>query len=155
LTRQVLVNLVRSAKTSLILVSFAAYRVAELADEIGVAAQRDVDVRLVLEDSEADGGSLRFAATKAFSELGSAVNFYHWPPADRPVNSSGGRASMHVKSALADEHTCLVTSANLTGQAVDVNMELGLLVRGGPVPARLSRHFRQLMVDGVLKPVPQ
>jgi len=151
LTRQVLVNLVRSARTSLILVSFAAYRVADLVAEIAAAATRDVDIRLVLEDAEVDGGNLSFAATGAFADLGSAVSFYHWPPADRTVNSSGGRASMHVKAGIADEHTCLVTSANLTGQAINLNMELGLLVRGGPVPARLSRHFRQLMVDGVLK----
>ncbi len=57
---------------------------------------------------------------------------------------------MHAKAAIADEHTALVTSGNLTGHALTANMELGVLVRGGPVPRRLARHFRQLMMDGVL-----
>jgi hypothetical protein len=34
------------------------------------------------------------------------------------------------------------------------NMELGLLVRGGPVPRRLAAHFTQLMTDRVLDRVP-
>jgi cardiolipin synthase len=43
-----------------------------------------------------------------------------------------------------------VTSANLTGHGMNENMELGLLVRGGPVPRRLAAHFAQLMTDRVL-----
>ena len=55
-----------------------------------------------------------------------------------------------MKAAIADEHAALVTSANLTGAALDENMELGLLVRGGAVPRRLSRHFMTLIDEGVL-----
>ena len=43
---------------------------------------------------------------------------------------------MHAKAAIADKRAALATSANLTGHALDLNMELGLIVRGGPVPAR-------------------
>ncbi|MFN8105307.1 MAG: phospholipase D-like domain-containing protein [Acidimicrobiia bacterium] len=42
--------------------------------------------------------------------------------------------SLHAKCAVADDHTALVTSANLTGAGLEHNMELGLLVRGGGVP---------------------
>lgn len=151
LTREVLLEVIRSASNSLILVSFAAYRVADVIDELSVAVGRGVDVRLVLEGAEADGGTLRFAASDAFSELGRTVTFYEWPLDERPVMAAGSRAAMHAKTAIADEHTALVTSANLTGHAIEANMELGLLVHGGPVPVRLVRHFRQLMVDGVLR----
>ena len=47
----------------------------------------------------------------------------------------------------------LVTSANLTGAALGENMELGLLVKGGSAPRRLSRHFMGLIDAGVLEPV--
>jgi hypothetical protein len=32
-------------------------------------------------------------------------------------------------------------------------MELGLLVRGGAIPRRLSDHFRQLISSGTLIPI--
>ena len=57
---------------------------------------------------------------------------------------------MHAKAAIADEQVAFVTSANLTGSAIEANMELGLLVRGGSVPRRLERHFRALMSVGRL-----
>jgi phosphatidylserine/phosphatidylglycerophosphate/cardiolipin synthase-like enzyme len=56
-----------------------------------------------------------------------------------------GRAALHAKAAIADDHTALVTSANLTGFAIKDNMELGLLIRGGPVPGRLASHLRELI----------
>jgi len=44
-------------------------------------------------------------------------------------------------------------SVDVMGDARQVQhlVELGLAVHGGPVPVRPSRHFRQLMVDGVLR----
>jgi hypothetical protein len=54
------------------------------------------------------------------------------------------------RAAIADEHTALVTSANLTGAAQDHNMELGVHINGGPIPRRLARHYRALMASGVL-----
>jgi cardiolipin synthase len=68
--------------------------------------------------------------------------------------SEGGlERAMHAKAAIADEQVAFVTSANLTGSAIEANMELGLLVRGGAVPRRLARHFRALMGAGHLEEV--
>ncbi len=149
-TQDVLCEVIRSASGCLILVSFAAYRIPVIADEIATTARRGVDVRMVLEGAEVAGGTLRVAAADAFRALRGLVSFYEWPLDQRPAVAAG-RASMHAKAAIADEHTALTTSANLTGHAIAANMELGLLVRGGPVPVRLARHFRQLMVDEVLR----
>lgn len=151
LTREVLLEVIGSATWSLILVSFAAYKVTDVTAALAEAARRGVDVRLVLETSEADGGTLKGpGAARAFSSLAELVTIYEWPAERRAPLPDGGRGAMHAKAALADEHTALVTSGNLTDYALTANMELGLLVRGGPVPRRLSRHFRQLMMDGVL-----
>lgn len=151
LTPEVLAEVINSAKGSLILVSFAAYKVTEVNDALAAAAGRGVDIRLVLETSEADGGSLKGpGAAAAFTDLAGMVTLYEWPAGKRPPLPGGKHGSMHAKAALADEHTALVTSGNLTAYAMAANMELGLLVRGGPVPRRLARHFRQLMVDGIL-----
>jgi hypothetical protein len=59
LTRAVLVNVIRSATERLVIVSFAAYKVTLVVDELAVAADCGVDVRLVLETSEASSGGWR------------------------------------------------------------------------------------------------
>jgi cardiolipin synthase A/B len=126
-------------------VSYAAYKVSDLVSALHAARGRGVDIRFVLETAEASGGALSFDASAAFAALVGQARFYVWPAERRPP---GGK--LHVKAAIADEDCALVTSANLTGAALDQNMELGLLVRGGPVPRRLSRHFMSLMDDNVL-----
>jgi phosphatidylserine/phosphatidylglycerophosphate/cardiolipin synthase-like enzyme len=153
LTRAVLVDVIRSATEGLVVVSFAAYRVALVVDELAAAASRGVDVRLILETSEASGGRLEVDAADAFTSLRASVSFWVWPADQRPMLPSG-TAALHAKAAIADHHTALVTSANLTGHGMNENMELGLLVRGGSVPRRLAAHFTQLMADHVLIQIP-
>jgi phosphatidylserine/phosphatidylglycerophosphate/cardiolipin synthase-like enzyme len=58
-----------------------------------------------------------------------------------------------VKCAVADAEWLFLSSANLTQQAFTVNMELGMLVRGGTMPGRVEEQFRRLIQDGVLKAV--
>ena len=60
---------------------------------------------------------------------------------------------MHAKAAFADDKIAFVTSANLTGAAQADNIELGVVIRGGPVPQRLGAHFRTLMANDILRPV--
>lgn len=51
---------------------------------------------------------------------------------------------------MADEHTALVSSANLTGHALTENMELGVKLVGGSAPRDLAAHFLALMKSGLL-----
>jgi hypothetical protein len=48
-----------------------------------------------------------------------------------------------------------VSSANLTEFAMNLNMELGVLARGGALPASIGAHFRWLMEERILMPVPR
>jgi phosphatidylserine/phosphatidylglycerophosphate/cardiolipin synthase-like enzyme len=49
---------------------------------------------------------------------------------------------------------CLfLSSANLTEYAFTVNMELGLLVMGGPLPCQVEEQFDRLIAAGVLERV--
>lgn len=149
-THAVLVDVIRRAQHQLIAVSFAAYRVEDVNVALAAAAARGVDVRLILETSEDSGGALGLDAALAFRSLGSMVSFWVWPAELRPQHERR-RATQHAKAAVADDRIAFVTSANLTGQALDANMELGLLVHGGRVPHRLAAHFRQLMDEGTLR----
>jgi phosphatidylserine/phosphatidylglycerophosphate/cardiolipin synthase-like enzyme len=49
--------------------------------------------------------------------------------------------------------TVLLTSANLTNKAASDNLEAGLLIKGGDLGERLSRHIDDLRTNGILQPV--
>ena len=146
LSSQVLLDLIHEARQQLIIVSFAAYKVPEIVAALKQAAERAVDVRLVLETAEDSGGHLKKDAADAFHELHHIVSFWVWPKSNRPESG----ASMHVKAAVVDGRAALVTSANLTGSAMDKNMELGVVIRGGAVPRRLADHFQALAANGTI-----
>jgi phosphatidylserine/phosphatidylglycerophosphate/cardiolipin synthase-like enzyme len=143
-TLGVLLQVVKSARERLVIVSFAAYKIADVVDALRDAAARDVAIVVVI-DEATDAGN-------AFSRLAGAAQLYCWPAAGMLL-PNGGKVRMHVKAAVADDHTALVGSANLTGQALSENMELGLLVEGGDIPRRLDAHFRGLIAAEVLVPV--
>lgn len=137
-------DVIRDAEERLIIVTYAAYKVGDLIEELAAAADRGVEITMILETDKAGGGTLTFDAKKAFSDLKGKVRFFVWPPEKRPA-LDGGKVSMHAKAAIADDRVALVTSANLTDRAVSDNLELGVLIRGGDVPRRLAAHFRELI----------
>ena len=55
---------------------------------------------------------------------------------------------------MADDEAVFVTSANLTEAALERNIELGLLVRDRALAASVSSHFRALIDQGLLSPLP-
>ena len=54
-------------------------------------------------------------------------------------------AAVHAKCAVADSKLAFITSANLTTAAMERNMELGMLIRGGSVPQQLRQHLAALV----------
>lgn len=153
LTREVLIDVIRSAKRDLIVVSFAAYKVPAVVEQLGAAADREVNVRLILEQPAEAGGALHLAAAPAFQSILSKVSLFEWPAEKRP-KLANSRASLHAKATVADDHTAFITSANFTGHAIKENIELGLLISGGAVPKRLSTHFRRLIDEAIFTPLP-
>jgi phosphatidylserine/phosphatidylglycerophosphate/cardiolipin synthase-like enzyme len=55
---------------------------------------------------------------------------------------------------VADDEAAFVTSANLTEAAFDRNIEVGVLTRDHVFAASLARHFRTLIEQGLLLPLP-
>jgi phosphatidylserine/phosphatidylglycerophosphate/cardiolipin synthase-like enzyme len=60
---------------------------------------------------------------------------------------------MHAKAVVADSHVAFLTSANLTEAALERNMELGVLIRGGMLPVSIERLVDALVISGELQPV--
>lgn len=150
-TDQALLDLISGAKSELLIVSFAAYRIGPIVRALQEALERGVVITIVLESGKKDEGILEFEATRAFGEkLLDQCHVYNWPIAKRPTDSGGRHGSLHAKCAVADNATALISSANLTEFAMLLNIELGVMIKGGDVPFRISQHFRGLVDNGVL-----
>lgn len=128
LTSGVAVEVVRSAKTSLLIASFAAHGALDVVEEIGRAVGRGVQVDLVLEEST--------RASMAFAALPEEVCVWH---------RTGVAGVMHAKFLAADRHTALLGSANLTDRALSDNIELGVVLRDPVTVEPLVDHFRWLL----------
>lgn len=149
-TREALLEVIQAADHQLTLFSYAGHHVPDVVAAVLACVDRGVHVRMVLETAKDSQGGLSVDAASAFGHLAGKCTFYVWPLDRRQVHSDKS-ASMHVKAALADDHTVLVTSANLTGAALLRNMELGLLVKRGPVPVTFASHVDALIDQGELR----
>jgi phosphatidylserine/phosphatidylglycerophosphate/cardiolipin synthase-like enzyme len=63
----------------------------------------------------------------------------------------GNQGLMHVKCAIADRECNFLTSATLSGNAMAINMELGVCIHGGPLPEQVERPFDDLLARGDLQ----
>jgi len=149
-TEQALLELVESAKTSLLIVAFAAYKIPALVEAINVAASAGVNVACVFESHDASGGKVSFPFAKKLG-LGPLVRRFVWPMTKRPKDSVGHYGSLHAKCAVIDSNLLFLSSANLTECAFNLNMELGVLIKGGSLPIAVESHFQTLIATGHLE----
>ena len=153
-TEQALLELIAAARKRLIVVSFAVYKVPEVAAALVACAGRGCEVAVVVESEVESGGKVTFEMSQALgSEVAKHATLYTWPSELRPETGNGKRASLHAKCAVADEKRLLVSSANLTEYAFTKNIELGLLVEGGDTPRRVQQYFDALIAGRVLRPI--
>ena len=105
-----------------------------------------------MEEPEASAGKINQDTIKELGELiKRRAKVYVWPLSQRQRDDHGHYGTLHVKCAVADDKLLFISSANLTGHALSLNMELGVLIRGGTLPRNVSEHFGRFIEDGVLK----
>jgi phosphatidylserine/phosphatidylglycerophosphate/cardiolipin synthase-like enzyme len=153
-TEQVIFDLIQCAETRLTVMSFGIFQVPRLIEGLEAALARAVDVRIVLGERESQTD---WVIDQQTYQLGSVVSanstVYRWP-ADRRLRDTGGRSGlMHIKAIVADSQVAFLTSANLTEAAFELNMELGVLIRGGHLPSTIDRLIDSLLESGTLKPL--
>ena len=150
-TEQVILQVIELAKERLLVVSYAVYKIPRVCGALVRAADRGVRLRIVVEAGDRQG---THSVQSKLAALGAAVagraEVYYWPAEQRPRNETEGQGVLHVKAAVADGRVLLLTSANLTENAFTLNMEMGVLVSGGGLPAQAERHFERLIDAGVL-----
>ena len=148
-TEQALLQVINAAGQFLFITSFVAYDVSTIVKALNAANDRGVVISMLLELSERHGGSLTFDAIGKLRELVPSARLYAWNDKSDPF--SNGR--VHAKVAVADDRICFITSANLTGYAMEKNMEAGVLISGGHIPKLLDNHLRSLVDTKIVSPV--
>ena len=151
-TDQALLELINGARHKLLLVSFAVYKVQPIVEALENALRRNVEVIICLEDAAESQGKVSFSGIKAFSSsMFRLASFYDWPIENRPHSQDGRFGSLHAKVAVADRARALISSANLTEYAMDMNIEMGVLIEDEGLGEKIDRLFADMIIRGVFR----
>lgn len=151
-TEQVLCELIESARNRLFIVSFVAYEVATIIKTLQDAIGRRVQIDVLLESSIERGGKVAVDSVSIMKEAIPSANIYVWlNKLSKDISFLPG--AVHAKCAVSDGKLAFITSANLSVAAMERNMELGILVRGGHLPEELHRHLDALVTTEIVEQV--
>lgn len=148
-TEQALLQVIDAAKQTLFVTSFVAYDISAIVEALNDASTRGVSISMLLESSQGHGGSISFDVIGKMRTLVPSAKLYAWR--ERAAPFADGR--VHAKVAVADGDVCFITSANLTGHAMEQNMEAGVLISGGQIPRLLHEHLQALVDTKTVSPV--
>lgn len=146
LTAGVLHELIAGARERVLLVSFAAFTLADLAGDLTEAVGRGCDVDVVFETEEDSAGAYHGPHGTPFGSV-AGIRRWRWPADQRPEAG----AVLHAKLLVVDGCRALIGSANLTHRALNANVEAGLLIHDRAVAGELEQHVRDLMLIGTLR----
>lgn len=148
-TEQALLQVINAAEHTLFITSFVAYDVSTIVQALNTAAKRGVSISILLELSKAQGGNVSIDGIEMMRVLVPKARFFAWHDKDELFQEG----SVHAKVAVGDGKVCFITSANLTGYAMERNMEAGVLITGGDVPRTVFQHLQSLVDTSVVSPV--
>jgi phosphatidylserine/phosphatidylglycerophosphate/cardiolipin synthase-like enzyme len=161
-TRRVFEELIESAQQSLYISTYVYFDGPKAFDALArrMTTSPDLRVTLLLNIQRMRGDTT--ASDHLVRKFADRLWKVDWPGTVHPhvfydpraveLDASGG--VLHAKAVVADDEVVFVTSANLTEAAFERNIELGLLVRDRTLAASASAHFRQLIENGLLRPLP-
>lgn len=151
-TEQVIREVIDQASVNLFIVSYVFYNAKSIVAGLNDATDRGVSVRILLESSTEHGGAVTGDGLQAMHLAVPKADLFIWSPMQKAESAGSMSAAVHAKCAVADHRIAFITSANLTSAAMERNMELGVLVRGGTTPHRLHSHLDALIVTGTILP---
>ena len=140
-------QVIDAAKHTLFITSFVTYDIPRIVKALNCAADGGVSVSILLELSQSHGGKVSIDGIGKMRMAVPRAQLYVWSAQTAPF--VGG--SVHAKVAVADNRVCFITSANLTGYAMERNMEAGVMMTGGDIPVSLSAHLQALVDERVIQ----
>lgn len=78
---------------------------------------------------------------------------YYWPVEHRERNYAGWPGKLHAKLAIVDE-VVMVSSANLTDDAFNRNMEVGVMITSAEFRRAIKVPLASLIADKTLQIMP-
>lgn len=150
-TEQALLEVINSADSKLFIVSFVAYNFQTIMQSLQKATDRGVQIDILLESSKGHGGTVNIDSIKAFRSHLPSANLYVWNAESKFSGKLNG--SVHAKCAVADGNLAFITSANLTMAAMERNIELGVLIRGGDLAKELNSHLDALVITKIIEKI--
>jgi phosphatidylserine/phosphatidylglycerophosphate/cardiolipin synthase-like enzyme len=151
-TGQALLELINDASEELTIISFAIYRIPQIVAALNSALRRNVKVRVIAERSITERTSEILNVEDNLGPfLTNNASIFIWPKHKRPVNTKGKRGILHIKCAVADRSILFISSANLTDNALRLNMEMGLLLRHRVLAKQVADHVDGLVANHVFQ----
>lgn len=145
-----LVEQLARARDELVIVSAYFIPTDGLEDAIRAAEQRGVDVRVLTNSLRSNNHTAAHAAYRGFVRklIGYGVDLHEVRALARdranymqePVERK--HLGLHAKTVLIDEEWSFVGSANLDPRSLELNTEVGLLVRSAELNRRLREYLR-------------
>ncbi len=145
LTAAALQELLSSAEQRILIVSFAAHTLSNVACALEDAVARGCTIDVVFETEDDSSGAYSGPSSTPFGEV-AGIHRWHWPSDRREATGV-----LHAKVLVIDGRRALVGSANLTYRALHNNLEAGILVEDPALAASIERHIKSLMESGVLR----
>lgn len=136
----------------LFLVSYVFVNASGVVSSLNAAAGRGVAIRILLESHSDHGGTVTIDGFTAMRQAVPTAELFAWNLAEKVKSAGKFSAAVYAKCAVADHRLAFVTSANLTAAALERNMELGVLIRGGTIPSRLHAHLNALVSTKIVEP---
>ncbi|EBJ6122064.1 phospholipase, partial [Salmonella enterica] len=149
-TEQALLQVISTAERTLFITSFVAYDVSTIVKALNAANERGVMISILLELSQEKGGSLNFDTIEKMRIQVPSAKLYVWNNKDNEYYGGCVHAKVAVAVAVADARECFITSANLTGYAMEKNIEAGVLISGGSIPRQLNEHLFYLIKTKII-----
>jgi phosphatidylserine/phosphatidylglycerophosphate/cardiolipin synthase-like enzyme len=151
-TEQAILQIINSAQSRILLVSYAVYSIPNIQEAVVRAAKQGVRITVVVETPDKLDVQNEYSTLKALGdEVARCSAVYYWPKANRKADDSGKLGILHAKCVVADGRWLFLSSANLTKYAFDLNIELGVFLTGGGHAARIEQHFNRLIEDDILR----
>ncbi len=153
-TEQAILQVLNSAQSRILLVSYAVYSIPNIQDAVVRAAKRGVTITVIVETPNKLDVQNEYSNLKALGEdVAKCSAVYYWPKEHRKVDATGKLGILHVKCVVVDGNQLFLSSANLTKYAFSLNMELGVLIHGGRGPRQIEVVFESLIAEGTLSRV--
>jgi len=141
-----MLEMIGRAESSILLVTFAAFKAAAIMNALQESATKGVKLRIVVETADDSAGQLSHDAWKAFPKsLIQSGSVWLWPLEKRPKNPKGKPGKLHAKCLVIDQREVLVSSANLTDDAMHRNIEVGIRCLNRTLAQALGDKFEALI----------